>query len=391
MKILYIEWGSYGERDVKEAFTEEGHQLISFSFVVAEGKIRYDPDTEERLRTALRSGTPDAVFSVDYFPVIARGCQKEKIRYISWTYDCPHILLYSKTIVYPCNTAYVFDKEVYREFHDAGVSTVHYMPLGVNVSRMDRISPDPVKDRSFAGDVSFVGSLYVEEGNWFDEMQPLLTDYTRGYLDAVMAAQLKIQGCNFVQELLGPVSKELCEAYPQEISSDGMETPEFHYAQRVINRKITAIERIDLLNAAAQYHTVDLFTHVRGLGWPNIREHGPVDYNREMPLVFKQSRINLNITLRSIKSGIPLRAMDIMGCGGFLLSNFQADFLDHFVPGEDFVFYESKEDLLKKIDYYLTHEEERKWIARNGHDKVAAGHTCRHRVREMLEEGWRAG
>ena len=55
-----------------------------------------------------------------------------------------------------------------------------------------------------------------------------------------------------------------------------------------------------------------------------------------------------------------------------------------FVPGEDFVYYESKEDLLRKAGYYLDHEEERKAIAKNGHDKVAANHTYRHRVREML-------
>ena len=103
-----------------------------------------------------------------------------------------------------------------------------------------------------------------------------------------------------------------------------------------------------------------------------------------MPLVFKQSRINLNISLRSIKSGIPLRAFDIMGSGGFLLSNYQEDFLENFTPGVDFEYYESEEDLLRKIDYYLTHEEERIAIAKNGHDKVAAAHTYRDRVREML-------
>ena len=104
-----------------------------------------------------------------------------------------------------------------------------------------------------------------------------------------------------------------------------------------------------------------------------------------MPLVFKQSKINLNITLRGMKGGVPLRAIDIMGCGGFLLSNFQSGFLDYFVPGEDFVYFENKEDLLYKIDYYLEHEEERKEIAGNGHDKIAAGHTYRHRVREMFD------
>ena len=118
---------------------------------------------------------------------------------------------------------------------------------------------------------------------------------------------------------------------------------------------------------------------------PGLREHGLVDYRSEMPLVFKQSKINLNITLRSIRSGIPLRGFDIMGAGGFLLSNYQADLLELFVPDEDFVYYTSKEELLRKIDYYLRHEEERKAIAKNGHDKIAERHTYRHRVREMLE------
>lgn len=117
----------------------------------------------------------------------------------------------------------------------------------------------------------------------------------------------------------------------------------------------------------------------------NVCCHGSVNHREEMPMVFKQSRINLNITLRSIKSGIPLRGFDILGAGGFLLSNYQPELLDLFVPDEDFVYYESREDLLQKVDYYLCHEDERQAIARNGHDKVAAKHTYRHRVREMLD------
>ena len=145
------------------------------------------------------------------------------------------------------------------------------------------------------------------------------------------------------------------------------------------------MERTALLTAITQKHTFDLFTFDESFAMPNLRNHGFVEPYDQMPKIFKQSRINLNITLRSIKSGIPLRGFDILGAGGFLLSNFQADFLDHFVPGEDFVYYESAKDLLQKIGYYLAHEEEREAIARNGHDKVAAGHTFRHRVREILD------
>lgn len=89
-----------------------------------------------------------------------------------------------------------------------------------------------------------------------------------------------------------------------------------------------------------------------------------------MPFIFHQSKINLNITLRSILSGIPLRCLDIMGAGGFLLSNYQPELAEYFENGKEMVMYESQYDLLNKIDYYLSHEEEREEIARCGRIKI---------------------
>ena len=66
------------------------------------------------------------------------------------------------------------------------------------------------------------------------------------------------------------------------------------------------------------------------------------------------------------------------------MSNYQEDFLENFTPGVDFVYYEGEEDLVQKAAYYLSHENERTAIAKSGHDKVAAAHTYRHRVREMF-------
>ena len=76
--------------------------------------------------------------------------------------------------------------------------------------------------------------------------------------------------------------------------------------------------------------------------------------------------------------------MDIMGAGGFLLSNYQADFYDGFLPEEDFVFYESEEDCLEKIGYYLSHETERRQIADNALGKMKESHTFTHRVRQII-------
>ena len=388
MKILFIEWASYGNEDMKEAFCKEGHTLVCFPFFNKDA--RSDGSAVAGLPAVLHKETPDIVFSFNYFPIVSNVCKQENIRYISWIYDSPYVMLYSYTAIHPCNTIYVFDKEVYLEFHKAGISTVHYLPMAANVERLDALMPGRTDDnsnnidnRNFLYDISFIGSLYTEKHNFFERMTGL-SDHTKGYLDALMAAQMNVQGYNFIQETLSPIIGDLYHALPMEPNPDGVETKEYLYAQYVINRKITGLERYALIQTIAGKHSFDLFTHDRNFQLPGLTNHGSVDNYREMPLVFKQSRINLNISLRSIKSGIPQRAFDIMGSGGFLLSNYQSDFFDYFIPGEDFDFYESKADLLHKIDYYLANEAARLQIARNGHDKIAAAHTYRHRVREML-------
>lgn len=191
-----------------------------------------------------------------------------------------------------------------------------------------------------------------------------------------MEAQLKVQGYNFIEEVLTPdIIAELQRVSPYQSTPSGVETPEYIYSNYFIDRKLTSIERQRLLTLVAQHCSLRLYTINRNAIIPNARNMGPVDYYSEMPYVFANSKINLNITLRSIQSGIPLRAMDIMGAGGFLLTNFQADFLDYFIPNEDFVYYESEDDLVDKINYYLSHEKERAEIAHNGHEKVRANHS----------------
>ncbi len=219
-------------------------------------------------------------------------------------------------------------------------------------------------------------------------MYDALPAYAKGYIRALMAIQLQIQGYDLIEASLALVMADLCRACPIGIEPGSRATREYMYTKYVIDRRLTSIERIDLLEAVAKERPVDLFTYIRGLSMANVNEHGTVGDLEEAPVVFKKSKVNLNITLQSIQNGIPLRAFDIMGAGGFLISDLQSGFLDLFAPGEDFVYYENRTDLVRKVDYYLKHEAERKVIARNGHDKIAAEHTYKHRVREMFDQGY---
>jgi spore maturation protein CgeB len=120
-----------------------------------------------------------------------------------------------------------------------------------------------------------------------------------------------------------------------------------------------------------------------GLSFVKLR--GSVNYEEDMPKVFARSKINMNFTIRNIRTGLPLRIWDILGAGGFLLTNYQIELNDFFENGKDLVYYESLDDMERKADYYLNHEEERKMIAENGHRKVMRYHSYDARIAEMLE------
>ena len=260
MKILFIEWASYGNEDMKEAFRREGHSLVCFPFFNKDA--RNDESAVAGLPALIKKETPDVVFSFNYFPVVSNVCHKENLRYISWIYDSPYVMLYSYTAIHPCNTIYVFDKAVYQEFHKAGIPTVHYLPMAANTERLDALTSQaaPAEGRRFLYDISFIGSLYTEKHNFFERMENL-SDYTKGYLDALMSAQMNVQGYNFIQETISPIIEDLYRSLPITPNPDGVETKEYLYAQYVINRKITGLERNDLIRTISEKYPFDLFTH----------------------------------------------------------------------------------------------------------------------------------
>lgn len=373
MRVLYIDWPCFAKVDTQFTLEQAGHEFVPF----------YHEGYQERNSTAFDEAFAsfvgdthyDFCFSYNFFPLVSNNCQKFGIKYISVVYDSPYLLLYSYALINPVNYVFLFDKQEYLKLRNGGITTVYYTVLPVNSTIIDFLMKKPFDRDKLSADVSFVGSLYNEDHNFFERLAGV-TPYTKGYLDAIMEAQLKIQGYNFIEELLTPdIIADFQRVSPYNPTKTGAETVSYVYANYYIARKLTSIERQRSLAAVAAHAPLKVYTIDRKAVIPNARNMGAVDYYSEMPYVFANSKINLNITLRSIQSGIPLRAMDIMGNGGFLLTNFQADFLDYFVPNEDFVYYESEEDLVEKVNYYLSHDKERREIAHNGHEKVKANHS----------------
>lgn len=382
MKILIFEHKNFGIEDICETFDTFGYtyKVISTELLYQRTNIEFNHIFEKEI-----SDGYDCVFTFNYNPIVSTNCNIHNIPYIAYVYDSPLITLYSCTIINPCNYVFIFDKMQYTELKKAGINTVYYMPLAVNVKRLKRqLSEDTNTHSRYSSDISFVGSMYNEKHNLFDKFKTT-SQYTQGYLDAIMKAQLNVYGYYFIENLLkGNVLEDMRKAAPFTPNKDGVETDTYVYAYYFIARKLAAMERYELLSALSDKFNVTLYTANPTDNMPYIDNRGPVDYYDNMPYVFANSKINLNISLRSIRSGIPLRCMDIMGCGGFLLSNYQQDFYEHFIPGEDLILYESKDDMINKCRYYLKHENERIQIAENGLGKINTYHTYDIRLKQIF-------
>jgi glycosyltransferase involved in cell wall biosynthesis len=102
----------------------------------------------------------------------------------------------------------------------------------------------------------------------------------------------------------------------------------------------------------------------------------------DMGKIYLSSKIVVN---RSLRRDLNVRVFEAMAAGAMLITNRDADGLNElFQENIHLVCYESNDELISKIRYYLEHDEERREIARKGHEEVMAKHTYQVRTREIL-------
>lgn len=385
MKIILCRWESLCEPGLIKAIQKSGYELIIFDKIFNDGD--YDKEYFTVLANLIQNTSDaDCVMSINYTPIIARACKPFKIPYLSFTADCPCTTLYSKTLGYEHNRVFLFDRMQVEKFSPYNPHNIHHLPLATDTDNWDKVKITPSDINTFGCDVSFVGSLYSERCT-YNQIQHKLPEHMRGYIDGLIAAQQNVFGYYFIEDAITTEwaidFQRLAEL--SSVEDDYVDDIRGVVADKYIGYKCTEQERINTLQAISDVYNVDFYTLSDTSMLPNINNKGPADSGTMMPKIFKCSKINLNITLRPIRSGIPLRVFDIMGCGGFLISNYQPEIPEYFIPGEDIVLYDSIPDLIDKIDYYLKHEEERLRIAKNGYEKVKQYHSYELKLNHMLK------
>ncbi|MFL5844119.1 MAG: glycosyltransferase [Solirubrobacteraceae bacterium] len=131
-----------------------------------------------------------------------------------------------------------------------------------------------------------------------------------------------------------------------------------------------------------------------GTGWPS----GRLDHDG-MVRVFASSRVNLNLsnsstpptTLRSRVGKLLGRApaprppqikgrnFEVPGCGGFLLTERLPHLERYFAYDREIGVYDSEDELVEKVSWWLANEEQRAAVAEAGYQRVLREHTYDHR------------
>lgn len=385
MNILIYRYGSICEPDIIKGFETLGNSVKEITAEIYNKNLA-PADGIQILKNELFAHNYDFVFSINFFPFISEVCNIFQIRYICWTVDCPVMELYSNSIRNPWNRIFMFDKAQYEEFLPHNPTCIFHFPLASNPSRWESVISNATKKdiEKYSSDISFVGSLYTEKSNY--QRLKNAPDYLTGYLNGLMAAQQKIYGYYFIEEILpdfiiNDFKNHFSGFYtsPEESFCTDRNT----LAQLYLGTEISARERVATMKTLGSHFSVDLYTGSNAQGIP-VRNKGLAKTLTEMPLIFHYSKINLNITAKSIRTGIPLRIFDILGCGGFCLTNYQAELADYFTIGSDLECYTCEEELLEKCKYYLKHEDERSKIANHGYETIKQYYNYPERLLQML-------
>lgn len=363
MHLLLYDIGAYIQSDLMDALEKKNITYKNILYKLC--NVEEDTFFEKKVLGILERDKYDAVMSVNYWPVLAKICYKEKIKYIVWSYDSPmNIPNMYETLGHDTNYVFLFDSAECEEHHINGFKNVYHLPLAVNTERLDKIPINVALKKKYGAEISMVGELYQSP---LQSLLEFLPDYDKGYFTAAVQTQLKVPGYDLIKQLVNDEAVDRVNQIYEPVIKEKMRKTGI---QITVAKEVTHIERLLLMEILSEQYKVNLFSSWTEPELKKVNWKGTADYFTEMPLVFKSSKININPTLRCIESGIPLRALDIMGCGGFLLSNAQTELAEYFIDGEEVVLYYSLEDAIMKCHYYLEHEEERKEIARRGYQKV---------------------
>jgi len=78
------------------------------------------------------------------------------------------------------------------------------------------------------------------------------------------------------------------------------------------------------------------------------------------------------------------RTFEMAGCGVLQLTDLRQELPEHYEIGSEIGVFQDGQDLIRQLEHYLTHDEERQWVAAKGYRRTRKDHTFNDRIRRLL-------
>lgn len=294
MKLLFCERNMLMQRDMEDAFTQLGITFRCASYVFQ------NPDSDDyyctHLRHFLTEDAYDAVFSINFIPVIADVCHEMELPYLCWNYDAGWEFHRTDALFYPTNYIFHFDKKACETYQKAGYRNIIHMPLAVNTRRLDAMQSTEEIRAQYTSDVTFLGSLYENQAEKFAGLLSLLAPEDQTFLLNYCQTE-----CNNYQT--HTLWDQMTETYTTALSNRSVSkdlTPLMlicNCASFIANQ-----QRLALLNTVAEQTSLTLYSTSPADLVPGADYRWRAGYYSQMPFIFRHSTINLNLTIPSIQT-----------------------------------------------------------------------------------------
>lgn len=379
MKILCI--GSKVQQcpNIVFALDRMGHNVAYYQKTIED--MENDGEEQAALESFIKKHNPDFVIANIFGVFVAEITKRLGIKFAVWCMDSPAYSTWTPEAAADHCYIFYFDYREYELRKQSGLKNVYHLPLAADIVWSDQLAVTDEEIEKYGCDMSFIGSLYTQN----------LYDKTIEQFPADMQESLTelLENSAFVWDEqdrlhLPPEPVQAMRRLCPDMFDEPYMPDEYFLRTYLLGRKLTHVERTLMMEMLAQRYDIHLYTRDTEVVPDGVRRFPEIDGSDGALKVFRASMININITLRSIASGVPLRVFDVMGVGGFMLSNWQEEIPELFEEGKEIATYKTPEELVDKADYYLRHEDERARIAVNGYRKVKEQHTYEHRLEKII-------
>ena len=375
LKVLLIDTGYFLVREVEKALISLDHEVLRVPIrTYSNGEIIISSFVK-----AILGFKPDFIITMNHLGFDEDGILTGFFKSIempvaSWYVDSPNLIVqaFDKNVS-PWMSLFLWDKSYMKDMEAMGFESVVNLPLGTDESLFKPLTArkhGKMPSKYFC-DVGFVGNSMVDPvKEWMIKVDAGLHPIVEKTAEYVVHS--------------GNPNEDIMKVIPEKERKkiEGLNKKKKMDIEAAILWKSTLLYRLSCLETLNEFN-VSIYGDSAWkelLREQNFKLFPPLNYYKELPLLYNSCRINFNATSRQMKEAVNQRVFDVPACGAFILTDYQKSLDELFDVGKEMIVYRDKDEIPGLVKYYLDNPEKREAVAKKGAERVLKEHTYKHRL-----------